>query len=503
MDEWCREGTAAGRQRRNHVFGDITMEWVRGARWGLLLVALLGVFAAPSAAEETAVPGDQDFRFASDLQRDERFDAALQAWNEFLWKYPAHPSAARASLNLGICQLKTNRWDAAEATLQKVIRKYPQFDMLDTTLFYLGVAQYNLAQAGKPLGYATAGRTFDALIKTFPKSKYFSQAIFYGGECNFAQGRVAEAAQAYARLLDEFPDSPLVPDAMYALGVTQEESGKFKEAGAIYDKFIERYPKHPLAVEVVMRRGETLFGLGQYKAAVEWFAYAANRKGFRLADHATARQAAALARLKQYADAAALYDSIAEKFPESSSKNAAALAGGRCYYLVGDMKNAQRLLAEAIAAGGNPLPEASHWLARSLLKENKPAEALAAVDHATPTLDDGPFAASLAMDRADALYAIPDRRGESVAVYASIAQDHPADPLAETALYMAAFTALGQGDYAKAGDYVGALLKRYPTGSLATDALALAAEIDLQSGKPVEAEQRYAELLQRYPSTLR
>ena len=51
-------------------------------------------------------------------------------------------------------------------------------------------------------------------------------------------------------------------------------------------------------------------------------------------------------------------------------------------------------------------------------------------------------------DRADALVEMPDKAGEAVAVYAALAKDHPADPLAPQALYMAAFASLRQKQFA-------------------------------------------------------
>ncbi len=123
-----------------------------------------------------------------------------------------------------------------------------------------------------------------------------------------------------------------------------------------------------------------------------------------------------------------------------------------------------------MAADGPSLGEAAHWLVRSLLKGGKPAEAAATAERLLPKLGDGPQAAQVSMDRADAIYEIPRRRAESAALYAAIAAKYPQAPIAPEALYMAGFAALGKGDYATALRHAAAFLAAYPHSELVADA---------------------------------
>ena len=153
------------------------------------------------------------------------------------------------------------------------------------------------------------------------------------------------------------------------------------------DAFLSRFPEHPLAAEATLRRGETLLAAGRYGAAAEWFAQAAGRPGFALADRALARQAAALVQAKKNAEAAGVYAALAKKFPQSPFAESADLAGGKCYRLAGDFAAAQKLLEKSLAAGDEAAPEAAHWLADVLLKENRPAEAAAAINKGLAAAD--------------------------------------------------------------------------------------------------------------------
>ena len=464
-----------------------------------LLVSALLCLATAVPAQERPSQADRDYNAAVALQNREVYELAAEQWAKFLDTYPNDPRRDRAAHYLGVCYLKASKLDLALQSFQRVIKRYPKFDMLEATHFYLGVTQYTIGQSGKAEMYDAAAATLENLLSKYPKGQHVPQALFYRGECFYARGKKKEAAAMYAQLVDKHPGDRLMADALYALGVCQEELGDFAAAGKTYDRFTEKFPKSPLATEVGMRRGETLLAGGDYRAAAARFAAAAARPGFALADHATIRQAACLAQLKQYDQAGELYASVAKKFPQSRHLDLANLAGGKCYYLAGKYAEAQKLLAGVLDSGGESALEAAHWTARCLLKESRPADALTLLEKHLPKAAEGPMAPQLLLDQADATYEIADRRGEAVTLYATLAEKYAKDPVAPQALYMAGFAALGQGDYAAALRHAEAFLAAYGEHELLVDGLAVAAEASLQLGKYAEAEQLFGRLLQQYP----
>jgi len=468
---------------------------------GSLPVALVLVGPVLMAwGQEKTEAGTRQYAAAAGLQNRGVYELAAEEWVKFIEQYKTDPRIDRAFHYLGVCYLKTDQFELARQSFQTAIDTYPNSDLLEASYLYLGVAQYRLGQSGKAGMYLTAAETFNSLISKYPKGKHLAQAIFYRGECFYGRGKKKEAAQTYALLLDKFPNDALAVDALYALGVTQEELGQHEAAGKSYDAFLKRFPNSSLATEVRMRRGETLFASGQYSAAAQWFAAAAATKGFTLADHATIRQAASLAQMKQHAQAAALYASVPQTFPKSEHVELATLAGGKCHYLAGGYAQARGLLDKLLASGGRSAPEAAHWIARSLLKENKPAEALAVVEKVLPQAGKSPHKPALLIDQADATYEIADRRGHSVELYAKLASEYPKDPVAPEALYIAGFAALGLGDCQAAQKYSSEFLYRFAQSELAVDVICVAAESRLQLGQPAEAEKLYGRLLKTYPN---
>ena len=389
---------------------------------GAVVAGLSAGIVAAQEAPKSKPAAVALYRDAVTFQNKGLYDLAADEWEKFLKTHAADPLAPKAQHYLGVCRLQQKKFDDAVAAFEVVIEKHPKVDLLDQTYLNLGLAQYSLAQGGKAEAFDQAAESFGTLATKFPESKSLGQALYYRGESLYARGKKAEAAAAYSQMLEKQPQHALRGEALYALGVAHEELGKPSEAGATYDTFIKEFPKSPLYAEVLMRRAETLFAAGKFADAEKWFAAAAASKDFPLADQATVRQAASLYEQKKFAEAAAVYASLAAKFPQSSLLSAATLSAGNCYYLAGDFAEAEVWLRKALESDSGP--EAGHWLARVLLKQSKPAEALTAVEKALPKATGTPFAVQLLMDQADAVYDIEGRRGDAIKLYAAIAAKH-------------------------------------------------------------------------------
>jgi TolA-binding protein len=441
--------------------------------WWVALGAGLGLLRPAAVPAEEQEAATRQYAAAVNLQNKGVYDLAAEEWVKFIKTYPADSRLDRAFHYLGVCyfQIQPPQLDSAQQCFETVLKTYPKFESIEATYLYLGVTLLKRAQAdpkgARPELFDSAAATLDLLVTKYPKSKFLAQALFTRGDCAYQRDRKDEAVRFYTQAAAAGPDEKLQADILYALGVTQEELKRPAEAGKAYDDFLKQFPASPLVSEVIMRRGESLLAAGRQQAAADWFAAAAARKDFGLADLATLRQAVALGQLKKYDQAGDLLASLPAKFPRTKHVEAAAVAG--------------------------------RVLARGLLKENRPAEALALVEKLLPLAGSGPQAAALALDRADAVAEIPARRGEAAALYAALAKNYPKDPLAPQALYMAGYLALAQGDFAAAQARADEFLAAYAAHELAPDATYIAAEARLQRGQAGEADVLYAQLLEKYP----
>ena len=228
--------------------------------------------------------------------------------------------------------------------------------------------------------------------------------------------------------------------------------------------FLKKYPQNPLLADVTMRR------------------------------------AAALAELKQYADAAALYASVSAKWPKSKLAAPADLAGGKCYYLAGDPAAARKLLDPIVTGGGESAAEAAHWLVRILSKEGKPAEALAMLEKLLPTLDDRARSAQLMMDRADAALRHSREARRSGTPLCVDCRTIPRRPCRPPSPVHGRFHGPRQRRFRRrALKHAAAFLAAYPDHRCAAEVLYIAAESQLQLGQLEVAEKQFAELLEKFP----
>jgi TolA-binding protein len=467
----------------------------------MVAVALAGTLDGPVVAQEQTPAATRQYAVAGNLQNKKSYELAAEAWQEFIDRFKTDPRVGEAHYNLGVCLYFAGKLDSALSTFQKVTQQYPKLERLQDAYLYLGATQYGLAQGGKREMCDEAVRTFDALVDKFPQGAFVPDALYYKGECLYMRDKRAEAIRAYRRLLDDHPKHALAAEATYALGVCQEELGQHQEAAKTYDAFLKAFGEHELAAEVSLRRGEALLALGQHEEAARQFAAAAAAEGFELADHAAIRAADCLAQAKRYVEAAARYEAAIAKFPESERAGRAAVAAGKCHYLAGKYDEARKSLLKILSAGGEAAYDAAHWVALSWLKDKQPAKALEAVEKvlAKALADKSPAAAQLMMDRADAVFEIPERSEESIELYARLAEKYPDDPLAPQAAYMAGFAALKHGETATALKHAGAFLAAHTDHELTPDVTHIKAESLLLLKRFPEAEAQYAQLLERYP----
>src|SRR5262249_22394266 len=262
----------------------------------------------------------------------------------------------------------------------------------------------------KPELYDEAIKTLDALLKQWPpkgkESKQSCLAYYYRAEANYAAKRKAAAVADYATVAKDFPDCAKVGDALYSQGFTLQEDGKMEAASEAYSAFLnnKKLDKHPLLTEVRLRYGETLLERQQFSEAEKWLKLAADTPDFPLADLATLRLAESFSRRGKHPEAAELYDGIPEKFPKLKNVDHrfVLLEGGKSAYLASQHAKARAALGKATPLGGKTAAEAGHWIARSFLQEQKPAEAIKAVDAALTAAKGTSWEGELMLDRGDA-----------------------------------------------------------------------------------------------------
>ena len=463
------------------------------------LAALLAAQEEKKPAAESPAQSSPEalsiYTDAANYQNNGAFEVAVEEWTRFLDRFGTDPLAPKALHYLGVCQLQLKQYAKAAESFRQVVTKYPDFEQMEETCLNLGWCYYSLATAGDAAQYPLAAETFGKLAADHPKGKHVEQALFFEAESHYAVGKRKEAALAYGKLVTGFPESKLRSDALYALGVTLEELAEWAQASKAYDMFLEGYPTDELVTEVQMRKAETVLQQGDVALAGEMFAAVAGVDGFAAADHALLRQAYCATRLEKFPQAAALYVSLTERFPQSAEVPEATLAAGRCYYRAEQYDQAAVWLDKVVAAEGERAVEAAHWLCRIHLRAKHPDQALALCDKIMPQAGASPFAANVQLDRADALYEIEGRQADALHEYLEVYKTHPEHEVAALALYNAAFAALELKQYDQALELATQFQQVFAEHVLAPDARYIVAECQIQKKDYTQAATLYRALI--------
>lgn len=108
----------------------------------------------------------------------------------------------QAIFNMALLDRDQGNNELAKQGFLEFLEKYPQSEVVDESLFYLGDLAYRAGDFEEALGY------FERLLKTYPAAEFAPAALFKSRTCYLEQNRQTEAWDAGGKLLAQFPDSP-------------------------------------------------------------------------------------------------------------------------------------------------------------------------------------------------------------------------------------------------------------------------------------------------------
>jgi len=475
------------------------------AVWWLLCLVNIGLAEDEPAKPDSDAPISAKkavaaYADAANLQNNGEFELAAEQWTEFLGNFGKDPLATSARHYLGVCTMQAEKFAVAAKWFQQAIdTQNATFDAIEETHLNLGWCYYSLGMAGETPAYAKAQNVLTQLVEQYPETDVGDQALFYLGECAYHQDQPRNAIAAYEKLVADYPESGLRPDALYAAIVTRQEAGEHDEASTSIATFLEDYPEHDLRYEIRIRQAESLLQQDKVPAAEDLFAELAKIKDFPSLVHVLVRQAYCAARMERYADAALLYLRVVESFGETPYAIDAQLGAGRCYFQLGDWQSAVKALSQIADGEGFQAAEAAHWLSRAYLENDEAKKALEVTEAAIARAADSPFLVDLKLDRGDALYAIDGQQEEAMSAFLDVSKQFPDSPHASLALYNAALTALEQEKYQDAEKYARQLVEQFSDDPIAVDAGYVMAESQLLIRRHEEAAAALARLVATHP----
>ncbi|MCU0705964.1 MAG: tetratricopeptide repeat protein, partial [Fimbriiglobus sp.] len=457
-----------------------------------------------------------------------KFGEAVDKFQAFLKANPNDPLAADAQLRIGFCQVQLRQFDEAVKTLAPLAEKHPR--LTDQAWFWLGKAQFGLAQSLDPNNPAEREKQTKAALDTLRKAADKAR--------EFAQQNDADAKTRRYEILFEWGDSLAIAKLP-------------KDAAAVYEQlWIESHQLSALRREEVLQRLAVVLGTaGEYQRSDDRAAEFRRTfpqstltaaVAFRSAENSYAR-AMNLAKMndrnradelkQRYDETIGKFQEVADKFPEFERANHARLGAAVCLAQLNKLDDAAKLL-EAIPGPdrNGELALAAYLLADILLRqtplkvgddaleENKAREKLTAAaglfdgfvggNAKAPEAPAALLKLGYCHKRLGATLADPNERNQTLQkareAFERLGKEFPKDPLVGTATLELAKVKALQGDRGGAMNDLRSVFtneetKNTPTAPLA--ALHLATLLR-QENKPADAVAVLEKARQQYEGTL-
>lgn len=472
------------------------------------LTAWCGIL--PLRADDTASnpAARAAYTAAAALQNREAWELAAEEWASLVARYPADPLALKGRFYLGICQAKSGNWPAATQTFRDVLGTAADAETKTLARWELARGSFQAAQRQPSAqAYLAATAAIQDFLSQSESQPQRDEAAFYLGESLWQEGKREPAIEAWSRFVKEYPSSPRLPEVLYALGVGQAEVKRPADALATFKRFADSFPKHSLADDVAIWRADAAIATGNTAEVERVLAPLASGQGRRSAE-ALERLGATRWKEKRWAEAATAYADLAARQSGSPAGFKAAASAGRAYVEAGLPEKARPLLQQAMTADGEIGIDAAHSLVLLELSAKAPARAVEIATKKITELSSQPGndptgLATLQLDKADALWEIPDRRPEAAAAYADVAKKYPDnEAVSSAALAMTALALLDQGKPAEALAATDTFLRRpaaATSGQRLLDVKAIRAEALLAQGDYPASAAAYQALIAEHP----
>lgn len=194
------------------------------------------------------------------------------------------PPAARLFED-GERDLLRERYEAARESLQRLVERHPDSDLMPAARFLVGESYYRERQ------YPKAVREFEAFVTLYPGHAIADLAQYRLARSYFDQmpalerdqGMAAKALVEFRRLIKQYPESRYAPDAVAKietcrLRLAEKElwvadfyvrQGKLEAALQRYDGVLRDYGRTAVAPQALFQKADLLIRLGRTDEAAQ------------------------------------------------------------------------------------------------------------------------------------------------------------------------------------------------------------------------------------------
>lgn len=117
--------------------------------------------------------------------------------------------------------------------------------------------EYNRAfSAMKAAQYAEAASRFSAVARSYPSHDLSDNALYWAGECFYAEKKYNEAISAFNQVVEQYPTQGKAPDALLKIGFACLSLGDFEGARHHLNRVIHEYPQSAADIKARQKLSE-------------------------------------------------------------------------------------------------------------------------------------------------------------------------------------------------------------------------------------------------------
>lgn len=294
---------------------------------------------------------------------------ALAIFEDFLKRFPEHPSAslvesligliyfdqnrfelssqylinatssedpvtrAKAFTMLGEIELRKKNYTKARSNFDPAIRiTHSESDVHLRALLGMGVTMFHLGDYEKATDYLRQAETLNSSFES-------DKINFYMAESYFSLGKFQEALSRYNMIRSTEPD--YVKQVMYSKGYCHFNLGSYTNAAYQFSEFIERYPNDTRATDARLRLADSYFGSKNFTAASRIFKQLFQSGSYSSDDpYAYYQYAQALYKSGETSAAITEFRNIQQKFPNTKYGENSLFTVGFIRFQEGEFKEA-------------------------------------------------------------------------------------------------------------------------------------------------------------------
>jgi len=196
------------------------------------------------------------------LQRERKYEQALEAIENFLKKFPQSKLLPKIYLTRGKNYLKSGQRRRAVPSFKQVFKNYPQSRQAPTALYYSGKACWNLGNDKRAI------RELILLLNKYPHTKWADEALYLLGRIHEGNKSYSRALKTYQRLVRSYPRSVWADKGIWRLGWIHYRLGKYQLATIAFTPAIKKPAQSPWREASLYWQGRSLEHMGQIKKAV-------------------------------------------------------------------------------------------------------------------------------------------------------------------------------------------------------------------------------------------